>query len=198
MAQDNIIYLADLDVPSYRRKARAPQTGRPSASPGGWLGQARQRAAAQAAGQAESPALRQAMQPSLFDTAAGPAAHATGGAQPAGHSNAPALAQPPAPTLPDTLAPGQQASRRMAGLAPALHLAGAVRPRLAASVQPPPALPALSAPTRASAPARPLRVTRVVHAQARPGHFMPLSISGRLIDVCAELDRLLAAESQAA
>ncbi len=47
------------------------------------------------------------------------------------------------------------------------------------------------------APARPLRVLCVQQAGARPGHGQ-LRISGRMADVCAELERLATAEAQTA
>ena len=43
-----------------------------------------------------------------------------------------------------------------------------------------------------------LRVVRVCEAQQRPGETGRLVISGRMADVCAELDRLAAREAAAA
>lgn len=42
----------------------------------------------------------------------------------------------------------------------------------------------------------PLRVLRVTDSQAQPGTLGRIVISGRMVDVCAELDRLAALESQ--
>ena len=51
------------------------------------------------------------------------------------------------------------------------------------------------APAAAGAPARPLRVVRTVDAQ-QPGRAAGrVVISGRMADVCAELDRLVALEA---
>jgi hypothetical protein len=44
--------------------------------------------------------------------------------------------------------------------------------------------------------ARPLRVVRVVDTQTRPCHAGRVVISGRMSDVCAELDRLAAIEAR--
>ncbi len=44
-------------------------------------------------------------------------------------------------------------------------------------------------------PARPLRVVRVVEGHANESHTGRLVISGRMSDVCAELDRLAALEA---
>jgi hypothetical protein len=51
--------------------------------------------------------------------------------------------------------------------------------------------------TRADAPAaaRPLRVVRMVDAQQPGRHPSRVVISGRMADVCAELDRLVALEA---
>jgi hypothetical protein len=51
---------------------------------------------------------------------------------------------------------------------------------------------------RASAPRRPLRVLRVVDAGHAPSTAGRMVISGRMADVCAELDRLVALEAAAA
>lgn len=68
--------------------------------------------------------------------------------------------------------------------------AAAARERAAAS----------SAATHAAPPpsGRPLRTTQLVGSGALPGGGACLRISGRLIDVCAELERLAAAEAMAA
>lgn len=55
-----------------------------------------------------------------------------------------------------------------------------------------------ASPASARAPVRPLRVVRMVDAQqpGRPGRAAGrMVISGRLADVCAELDRLVALEA---
>lgn len=50
----------------------------------------------------------------------------------------------------------------------------------------------------ASHASRPLRVLRIVDAGHAPSTAGRMVISGRLADVCAELDRLVAAEAAAA
>lgn len=45
------------------------------------------------------------------------------------------------------------------------------------------------------APVRPLRVVRMVDAQQPGRHASRMVISGRMADVCAELDRLVALEA---
>lgn len=62
-----------------------------------------------------------------------------------------------------------------------------------------PAAPAVCQPTLAATPAtkspvKPLRVVRVLDADQHPGHTGRMLISGRMADVCAELDRLAAGE----
>ncbi|MBI2770923.1 MAG: hypothetical protein HYX47_14955 [Burkholderiales bacterium] len=52
-------------------------------------------------------------------------------------------------------------------------------------------------PAVAAAPRKPLRVLRVVDACAAPASAGRMVISGRMADVCAELDRLAALEAQA-
>lgn len=52
-----------------------------------------------------------------------------------------------------------------------------------------------SAHTGALRPQRPLRVLQVVEAGQNPGCGSRLRISGRMADVCAELDRLAAREA---
>jgi hypothetical protein len=51
-------------------------------------------------------------------------------------------------------------------------------------------------PARALAPAKPLRVLRVVEPSAPRAVAGRMVISGRLADVCAELDRLAAQEAR--
>ncbi len=59
--------------------------------------------------------------------------------------------------------------------------------------------PAWTSATRAALPARrPLRVLRVVDAQHAPAAAGRMVISGRMADVCAELDRLAALEPETA
>jgi hypothetical protein len=52
--------------------------------------------------------------------------------------------------------------------------------------------------SRLSAPARPLRVVRTVDAQHKGPSTGRVVISGRMADVCAELDRLAALEAASA
>ena len=75
-------------------------------------------------------------------------------------------------------------------------LAWAWRPRAAAArrLSPKPA-PRPAPATPAAAAARPLRVVHVLEASARPRGAGRMVISGRLADVCAELDRLAALEA---
>ncbi|MDO5692846.1 MAG: hypothetical protein Q4G70_10255 [Pseudomonadota bacterium] len=60
----------------------------------------------------------------------------------------------------------------------------------------PPAAPAADTPSATGTPT--VRVTRLVDARQPAADSGRLRISGRLIDVCAELDRLAAAEAQGA
>lgn len=64
----------------------------------------------------------------------------------------------------------------------------------------PEAVPSLAEATAAApvARVRPLRVWRVVDGSAHAGAAGRLVMSGRLADVCAELDRLAALETMAA
>ncbi len=60
-------------------------------------------------------------------------------------------------------------------------------------------VPAAAAPCTPAAASTPtVRITRLVDVRQPAGDSGRLRISGRLIDVCAELDRLAAAEAQAA
>lgn len=52
-----------------------------------------------------------------------------------------------------------------------------------------------TAPSEAAAPARPLRVVRVVDGKGQQRNNNRVLISGRMADVCAELDRLAALEA---
>jgi len=56
---------------------------------------------------------------------------------------------------------------------------------------------ALQRPLRCARPL-PLRVLRITDSQAQPGNVGRLVISGRMADVCAELDRLAALEARQA
>ncbi|WP_162592593.1 hypothetical protein [Variovorax sp. PBL-E5] len=55
--------------------------------------------------------------------------------------------------------------------------------------------PGASAQAEVPAPMRPLRVVRTVDAQQSGGRASRVLISGRMVDVCAELDRLAALEA---
>ncbi|MFT6589909.1 MAG: hypothetical protein ACI9I0_000154 [Rhodoferax sp.] len=62
-------------------------------------------------------------------------------------------------------------------------------------------IPAVTVPANATVVAhhpdrRPLRVVRILEAGQLPMHGGRLRISGRMADVCAELDRLVAGESR--
>lgn len=62
-------------------------------------------------------------------------------------------------------------------------------------------MPAVTAPASVTAAAhhparRPLRVVRILESGQLPMHGGRLRISGRMADVCAELDRLVAGESR--
>jgi hypothetical protein len=52
-----------------------------------------------------------------------------------------------------------------------------------------------AAPTAAAAPVRPLRVVRVIDGKGQQNSASRVVISGRMADVCAELDRLAALEA---
>ena len=66
----------------------------------------------------------------------------------------------------------------------------AVRPACAARAH------GAATPTVAAAPARPLRVVRLVDGQGQQRSSNRMVISGRMADVCAELDRLAALEAE--
>lgn len=98
-----------------------------------------------------------------------------------------ALAISPLPTL---FAPLQAFAAWLAGERPAA-------PSLQPAAQPfvPLARPRIARPLPAKRPAPPLRVVRVVEPGSRtPGRIV---ISGRMADVCAELDRLAEHEASA-
>jgi hypothetical protein len=90
----------------------------------------------------------------------------------------------------------------IASLSPLTHLFAPVHALLAWLAGPRPVL-APPATVRAvaprvvvSAPAKPLRVVRVLDPQAPRAGAGRMVISGRLADVCAELDRLAALEAR--
>jgi len=58
-----------------------------------------------------------------------------------------------------------------------------------------PALPSVRSPAMAAARSRPLRVVRVMEAGQPRSQVGRMVISGRMADVCAELDRLAACEA---
>lgn len=90
------------------------------------------------------------------------------------------------------LAPLHNLMLRLARAAGAGHSSATARRQCAL----PAVRPALHSPARACAP-KPLRVVRVLDsAQARNGAGR-MVISGRMADVCAELDRLAALEAAA-
>jgi hypothetical protein len=68
-------------------------------------------------------------------------------------------------------------------------------PRIVGVVQRPPRMPANAAPV--SRACRPLRVLRVVEPAPANADAGRMRISGRMADVCAELDRLAALEAAA-
>ena len=80
---------------------------------------------------------------------------------------------------------------RLAAAARALWLALAPRPPLA-----PAAAHAARPPSPQQAALKPLRVVRVLEPTAPRSTAGRMVISGRLADVCAELDRLAALEAQ--
>jgi hypothetical protein len=55
---------------------------------------------------------------------------------------------------------------------------------------------ALQSTTSSAQPVRPLRVARVMEAQQSRHHAGRMVISGRMADVCAELDRLAELENK--
>jgi len=96
----------------------------------------------------------------------------------------------PLQSLANRLLPARDVHRRSARAASAGshglmgRPAGAVRPHGQAT-----------APKAAAAPARPLRVIRVVDHTGEKRSANRMVISGRMADVCAELDRLAALEA---
>ena len=72
------------------------------------------------------------------------------------------------------------------------------QPRQAAMQLPLPIMASTETPSPTRVPARPLRVVRVFEGAQPRAAAGRMVISGRLADVCAELDRLAAAEAAAA
>ena len=102
---------------------------------------------------------------------------------------------------PAVLLPLQGLWRRLLGTtAPDRAAAGRQQPRLREGALCPPAghtnFSAISRPNtiRAGA-AKPLRIVRILEAGQTPCHVGRMLISGRMADVCAELDRLAAREA---
>lgn len=87
-------------------------------------------------------------------------------------------------SLPKLFASLQAFVDHLLGDDPAPVIRTSVRPRLAQHFSP-----------RAQAPAKPLRVVRVVEPSTSRTVAGRMVISGRLADVCAELDRLAALEA---
>ncbi|WP_295977306.1 hypothetical protein [uncultured Variovorax sp.] len=98
----------------------------------------------------------------------------------------------PLQSLANRLMPARRPSRRGDHLDAAESSAGlryvAVRP--ACTVR-----NGSAAPSESAAPARPLRVVRVVDGKGQQRSSNRVVISGRMADVCAELDRLAALEA---
>lgn len=155
----NVIYLAELAVPSYRRHRVAASGASPAAS-SAWLTLARQRGARKAAQSTQDQVEPAPASPVQRELALVPPAAAT---------------DQPMPDRP---------ARQVTG--PGLAMDLATKGPRARAVE-----------ARADrSPA--LRVTHLIDARQTPGASGRLRISGRMIDVCAELDRLAAAEAQAA
>ena len=146
---NNVIYLADVAVPSYRRTRALIQRAVRSATPSdsGWIEAARRRATQKRMREIASPVEKVAQRPMLSE--------------------------------------GSDAA--------ALDSAGLSRAEM------PNARAIVDQAVEQNHPASPtLRVTHLPDAWRPTGTSGRLRISGRLIDVCAELDRLAAAEAQAA
>ncbi|CAN7411498.1 hypothetical protein [Variovorax paradoxus] len=95
----------------------------------------------------------------------------------------------PLQSLASRLLPARRPARRDAGNTSAGLRYVAVRPACTARAQ-------AAAPSAAPAPVRPLRVIRVVDGrQGDKRSTNRMVISGRMADVCAELDRLAALEA---
>ena len=98
----------------------------------------------------------------------------------------------PLQSLASRLLPARRPARRDAGSTSAGLRYVAVRPACTARAQ-------AAAPSEAPAPVRPLRVIRVVDGhQGERRSTNRMVISGRMADVCAELDRLAALEAMEA
>ncbi|MBT2332845.1 hypothetical protein J7E49_02825 [Variovorax paradoxus] len=98
----------------------------------------------------------------------------------------------PLQSLASRLLPARRARRRDTGSVSAGLRYVAVRPACAAR-------PHMAAPKAAPVPVRPLRVVRVVDGpQGEKRSTNRMVISGRMADVCAELDRLAALEAMEA
>ena len=97
----------------------------------------------------------------------------------------------PLQSLASRLLPARRPARRDTGTSAGLRYV-AVRPACTARAQP-------AAPNAAPTPVRPLRVIRVVDShQGDKRSANRVVISGRMADVCAELDRLAALEAMEA
>ena len=160
----NVIYLAELAVPSYRRHRVAASGASPAAS-SAWLTLARQRGSRKAAQSTQDQVEPAPASPVQRELALVPPAAAT---------------DQPRPDRP---------ARQVTGPGPGLEIDVATKGQRARA--------AWTVEVRADrSPA--LRVTHLIDARQTPGASGRLRISGRMIDVCAELDRLAAAEAQAA
>jgi len=95
----------------------------------------------------------------------------------------------PLQSLASRLMPARRARHRDSGDTAAGLRYVAVRPACTSRA------PGTPAPTAATAPARPLRVVRVVDGKGQHRSTGRMVISGRMADVCAELDRLAALEA---
>jgi len=95
----------------------------------------------------------------------------------------------PLQSLASRLMPARRPRRRDSGETSAGLRYVAVRPACTARAS------GAVAPAAATASMRPLRVVRVVEGQGQPRSSNRMVISGRMADVCAELDRLAALEA---
>jgi hypothetical protein len=98
----------------------------------------------------------------------------------------------PLQSLASRLLPARSARREVRGAASAGLHGLSVRPACAGRTHGP------TAPKAVATPARPLRVIRVVDHQGEKRSTNRMVISGRMADVCAELDRLAALEAMEA
>jgi hypothetical protein len=92
---------------------------------------------------------------------------------------------------------GLSALQQRLAPAPAAHSTPAQPPQVWRMTRPSRRQPLAARPVTAfgATPPAALRVVRVCEAQPRPGDAGRLVISGRMADVCAELDRLAAREA---